>query len=133
MIYTNYYLITTSTLFSVPVFYGIYKRKYGLSAVTSVAMTCSLFYWYQPVKGTSKNADLIVSKISGFIYFAYGLYNMNNNFGKMIGYSNMALMLSCYNASCILYNLNNPYWVYYHMSFHLFTVFGKMLVIGFSN
>ena len=133
MIYPNYYLMTTSGFFAIPIFYGIYKRKYLLAVVTTTAMTCSMLYWYRPEEGIYKTTDLIVSKLSGFIYFSYGLYKINNQFGRMIGYSNMALMLNCYNASCTLYTLNNPYWVYYHMSFHLFTIIGKMFVIAISN
>jgi predicted membrane channel-forming protein YqfA (hemolysin III family) len=125
--------MVTSSLFTIPIYYGIMKRKYELSAVTSVAMVCSVIYWYKPEEGSYKTADLIMSKVSGFIYFAYGLYNIHNHFGRMIGYSNMTLMLNCYQASCTLYNLNNPYWVYYHMAFHLFTILGKMFVIGISN
>ena len=125
--------MTTSGLFTIPICYGIMKRKYELSAVTSVAMTCSILYWYKPQEGPYKTADLIVSKISGFIYFSYGLYNINSQFVRMIGYSNMSLMVNFYNASCILYNLNNPYWVYCHMFFHLFTIIGKMIVIGISD
>jgi len=125
--------MVTSGLFSIPIYYSIIKKKYTLSAVTTAAMFCSVIYWYKPEEGPYKTADLVMSKVSGFIYFAYGVYNINNHFGRMIGYSNMALMLNCYNASCTLYNLNNPYWVYYHMSFHLFTIVGKMFVIGISN
>ena len=125
--------MATSGLFIVPIYYSIIKKKYALSLVTTVAMGCSIIYWYKPEEGTYKNADLVMSKISAFIYFAYGLHNINNQIGRMIGYSNMALMLNCYQSSCRLYNLNNPYWVYYHMSFHLFVILGKMFVIGISN
>ena len=125
--------MTTSGLFTIPICYGIMKRKYALSAVTTTTMICSIVYWHKPEEENYRKADLIISKLSGFIYFLYGFYNIKSQFGKMIGYTNMTLMLNCYNASCIFGNLNSSKWIYFHMSFHIFTILGKLLVIEFSE
>jgi hypothetical protein len=95
-------------------------------------MVCSIIYWIRPEEGITKNVDLVMSKFSGIMYFLYGVYTINNYFSKLIGCTNLSLMMSCYNSSCSLYNLENQNWIYYHIGFHLFTVAGKMFVLELS-
>ena len=132
MILPNYYLLMSSSLFSVPMLYGIYKKKYLLSTITGCAMFCSIIYWISPVEGVTQNLDLMMSKLSGITYFLYGVYKINSHFSKLIGCTNLSLMMTCYNSSCSLYNEQDDKWIYYHIGFHLFTVIGKMFVLEFS-
>ena len=129
----NYSLIASSSLFSIPLLYGIYKSNWILATMTTSAMLCSIKYWMNPVEGYYKNMDLVVSKISGVYYFIYGVYNINNQYPKLFGYANMFMMLSCYNASCLLYKMNSPSWVKFHVGFHIFIITGKLIVLVFSK
>ncbi len=133
MVIPNYYLIASSSLFSIPILYGIFIKNWSLTTITTCAMLCSIKYWMNPVEGYIKNTDLFVSKISGAYYFIYGCYNINNETIKVIGYTNIFMMLSCYNASCILYKMKSPSWVTFHIGFHFFTTTGKLIVLLFSN
>jgi hypothetical protein len=133
MINPNNYLVASSYLFSIPILYGIYSQNWTLTPITSLVMLCSIKYWMNPVEGYIKKLDLFVSKISGAYYFIYGIYNINNPSIKAIGCVNMFMMLSCYNASCVLYKMNSSYWISFHIGFHFFTVAGKLIVLLFSN
>lgn len=129
----NYQLITSSSLFSIPILYGIYKGNWSLTTMTSIAMLCSIKYWINPIEGYYKNIDLAVSKISGIYYFVYGFYNINNEYVKLIGYLNIFMMLTCYNGSCILYKMKSPSWITFHIGFHFFSTTGKLIVLIFSE
>jgi len=124
----NFNLIATSGLFVVPALLGIYKKEYLLSSISLISMMASLNYWRDPVPGTRKNIDLVVSKITGFVYFIHG-YNRLSGMMRFIGYTNGFIITSCYYTSCLLYKLKSNGWITYHMGFHIFIVLGKIIVL----
>jgi len=129
MIYPKYNLLSTS-LFTIPVLYGFYNKKYLLSTTSLISMMVSLNYLRNPTSEKRKMTDLIVSKIAGALYFVYGYNNVNNIIFRVFGFTNGFFMISLYNISCILYELKSNTWEYYHMMFHISMVIGKMIVLS---
>jgi len=130
MIHPKYKLLLSSSLFIIPTVYGYYNKKYTLSTITLISMLASMNYWRNPILGTRQNVDFIISKSVGAIYFFYGYNNVNSTIFRIFGYTNGFLMISLYNASCVLYALKSDAWEYYHIMFHILTVVGKMIVLS---
>jgi hypothetical protein len=93
-------------------------------------MLASINYWRKPISGTRQKADLVISKLAGAVYFFYGYNNVHSTVFRIFGFTNGFLMLSFYNASCILYSLKSDSWEYFHMLFHISTTIGKMIVLS---
>jgi hypothetical protein len=130
MFHPKYNLLFSTSLFIIPTVYGYYNKKYILSTMTLISMLASMNYWRKPISGTRKNLDLIISKGVGCIYFFCGYNHVNNTIFRIFGYTNGFLMISLYNASCILYTLKSDSWEYYHVMFHISTVIGKIIVLS---
>jgi len=130
MINPKYNLIYSSSLFSIPCIYGIYKGKYFLSTCSFISMTASINYWINPITGPIKTIDLYTSKICGLIYFINGYIDIKNELTRILGYTNGIFILSAFNTSCILHFMNSDSWEIYHVLFHVFTVIGKMIVLS---
>ena len=130
MIYPKYNLLMSSSMFIIPTVYGYYNKKYTLSTITLISMLASMNYWINPILGTRQNVELLISKSVGAIYFFYGYNSLDNNIFRILGYANGFLMISLYNASCLLYALKSDAWEYYHIMFHISTVLGKMIVLS---
>lgn len=125
----NYDIILSSTLFLLPTFYSFYKKKYILTTVSLLTTFCSINYWRNPTIGMRFVLDKIVSKTGGIIYFLYG-YNNTTCIGvRIFSFTNGCMILSLYNASCLLYFLESSYWKQYHVAFHVASVIGKLLIL----
>jgi len=125
----NYILIGSSMLFLFPSLYAYYKKKTFLSFVSLCNTVFSAYYWMNPVPGFSRNADLVLSKMGGVIYFAHGYYNIHSTLHRLIGYSNLVFLLKFYCLSCETYSKNTYKWIFYHVGFHICTCIGKMIVL----
>jgi predicted ATPase len=125
----NYALIASSMLFLLPSMYAYYKNKNVLSMVSLCNTLCSIYYWINPVYGLSRNLDLIVSKVGGVIYFFYGYRNIHSSLQRLLGYSNLMLLLQFYFLSCKTYSKNKYQWIYYHVGFHICSCIGKLIVL----
>ena len=125
---SNYYLMASSVGFLGPALYGAYKGQKILPAVSLINSIVSIYHWQQPTSNHLVILDLVVSKSSGIIYFIYGYSSIQGHL-RMIGYVNLLCMLSSYHSSCYLYSMNNSFWLWSHMIFHGFTIFGKFLVV----
>jgi hypothetical protein len=131
MIRPKYNLLFSTSLFIIPTLYGYYNDKYFLSNVSAITMLASMNYWINPISGSRKKTDLIISKLSGAIYFLYGYNHIDNIIIRTLGFSNGFFIVSLYNASCVLYQLqpDSYSWEFFHMMFHISVVVGKMLVL----
>ena len=125
----NYPLIYSSTFFLLPIMYGIFKKKYGLAAVSWITTIASISYWIHPVPGMRYNIDLVISKCSSIIYLIYGYNNVSGIVFRVFGYTNGFMILSFYNTSCILYQMKSDNWVYFHMAFHFCITVNKLLAL----
>ena len=130
MIYPKYNILLSTSLFTIPILYGYYNKKYLLSTTSLVSMMVSLNYWRNPISGTRKTTDVIISKIATAIYFFHGYNNIHGAIFRIFGYTNGLCMISLYNVSCILYQLKSDTWEYYHILFHISTIIGKMIVLS---
>jgi len=133
MIHPKYNLIFSTSLFIIPTVYGYYNKKYTLSTMSLISTLASMNYWRKPIPGTRKNADLIISKATGAMYFFYGYNNVNINICRIFGFTNGIILLSLYNVSCVLHERKSDSWEFYHMMFHIFTVIGKMIVLSVDD
>jgi hypothetical protein len=124
---SNYYLVGSSTLFIVPAAYGFYRGHRVLPAVSLFASIVSVRYWLDPSSVSNKEMDLIVSKLTGIIYFTYGYRYVQSSSRRLIGYANISCILASYQLSCILYP--NPLWIPCHMLFHWIGTIGQMIVV----
>jgi len=123
-------IIISTSLFVIPGIYGLYKKQYILSLTSFASAIASINYWRHPIVGPRKNIDLFVSKACGLIFFIYGYNYVNTTWLRLLGYTNGICMISMYNTSCILSELQSETWELYHMLFHISGVVGKLLVIS---
>lgn len=125
----NYQLLSSSGLFIIPIIYGIYKNKRFLPALSLICMLVSMNYWKNPETNTTQHQiDLIISRITGIVYFLQGYRNIHG-FYRFIGCMNAFIIISCYIESCKLYIRNDEQWIRWHIAFHLFTTINKMIVL----
>jgi hypothetical protein len=127
---TKYNLLYSSSLFIIPTIYGYYNKKYALSTMSLISMLASMNYWRKPISGVRQNADLVISKLAGAVFFFYGYNNVDSGIIRIFGFTNGFVMLSFYNTSCILHALKSDSWEYYHMMFHISIMIGKMIVLS---
>jgi len=124
---SNYYLVGSSTLFMLPAAYGFYRGHRFLPAVSLITTAVSIRYCLDPSSVSKREMDLVVSKLSGLIYFTYGYFYVEPLSVRLLGYANTGCIMTSYQLSCFLYP--NPLWIPIHMAFHCFTCLGKMLVV----
>jgi hypothetical protein len=112
----------------------VYAAKKGntiLAVSSCISIIGSLNYWRKPKPGYRRTIDLITSNISSVVYFYYGFNNIIGFWPFSIGWSNLFLMIYFYKKSYTNFYLQEKSWIYYHISFHLFSSFSKMYVIYF--
>jgi hypothetical protein len=126
----KYNLLYSSSLFIIPTVYGYYNKKYALSTMSLISMLASMNYWRKPISGTRQNADIVISKVAGAVYFFYGVNNVHGTIFRIFGFTNGFLMLSFYNCSCILHSLKSNSWEYFHMMFHISIILCKMIILS---
>jgi hypothetical protein len=122
-------LMFSTSLFLIPTIFGFQQQHYALSLLSLVCTAVSLNYWRDPVPGPRKDADLVISKIAGIVYFWYGCRNVDDIVMRFAGYVNGACMLLLYNASCQTHAQYLDHWKYYHMGFHASVAIGQMIVL----
>ena len=131
MINPNYYLAASSSLFLAPTLYGLYRGHTILPLVSLIATSASVNYWLDPSNPHKKNIDLFASKSCGLLYFIYGYQTMESIDMRLIGYTNIFMILTTYQASCIMYNNeNNNMWVPMHIMFHYLASMAKFFVLS---
>lgn len=127
----NFYLVISSTFFLMPTLYGLYRRHTILPIVSLLAMIASINYWLDTTNEHKKNIDLISSKCCCLIYFIYGYQIIKSIPMRFIGYTNIFIVLSTYNASCIMYNIENSNkWISFHIMFHFMASIAKMFILS---
>ena len=126
----NYYLITSSASFFIPCAFAIYQKKSIFATVSLLNTLISINYWRRPhMNDIAYKLDIVLTKIFGVYYFMYGFYNINNTLFRLLGYSNLWIMFSLYNCSCVLYQKKSIYWHYFHMGFHFCVTVNKILTL----
>ena len=125
----NYYLVCSTSTFIFPIIYAVKKNNNSLALYTTLALFGSVNYWSKPYLGYRRNIDLITSRVSCMAYIYYGWNHIIGFCPLFIGFNNLFWMYYFYNKSCVTYSLNNSNWIYYHISFHLFTTISKMYII----
>ena len=136
MIRPNYYLSASSTFFIAPALFGLYKGYRVLPLVSVLTTAASINYWLDPTNENKRKIDFIVSKSCGLIYFMYGYNTVESIPMRILGYTNLFMILSTYQASCIIYNSNNKnnnMWIPFHIMFHYLASLGKFLVISMGS
>jgi len=112
------YLVISST-FILPTAYISYIRHYYMYSYLMICVVfCSMNYWRHATHGKRRELDLIISKISFFIYLYNGIMNLHG-VGLLFGYTNLAGMIYCYYTANKLFIYNNNNWLKYHCMFHL--------------
>ena len=126
----NYYLVLSSTSFLWPVIYGFYNGHRFLPFMSLLSTITSVSYWLDPHhQNYIKNMDLQINGITCISYIIYGTYNIPHIITKIAGYSDLFMILCCYNASCILYNKHSHAWIPFHIAFHYFCIIGQFIIL----
>ena len=122
-------LVITSTILLFPIIYK--KSPKHLYIMSSVNSLVSILYWLDPHNIPKMVVDIIVANITGIAYFTHGIIHIpgSNHTIRTIGYINTAAMLSFFCKSCIEYRGQNSEWIYYHIGFHITTIFSKVFVL----
>jgi hypothetical protein len=129
---SNYYLVTSSTFFLVPALYGFYKGHRILPTASLLSTFISINYWLDPSNTQKRILDLVVARSIGAVYFYYGYNNVQGPL-RIFGYGNISMILTMYQASCILYNLPtySYLWIPCHIAFHYISSLGQFLVLSY--
>jgi hypothetical protein len=130
---SNYYLATSSTFFLGPALYGFYKGHRILPTASLLSTIVSINYWLDPLNIQKKILDQVVTRSIGIIYLYYGYNNVQGPL-RIVGYANISMILTMYQASCILYNLPtySYLWIPCHITFHYITSLGQLLVLSYK-
>ena len=126
----NYYLILSSSFFSIPALYGFLRGHRVLPMLSILAAGTSIRYWTNPSNESFLRADQLISRTTGLIYTIYGIWTIEAPQTKMIFCLDIVLMLSSYHSSCLLYN--SPYhelWIPVHMMFHYYCTLSQLIVL----
>lgn len=122
-------LVFTSTILILPIIYE--KSPKHLRIMSSINSIVSIIHRLDPDNKPKLILDIIVANITGIAYFTHGINNipMSNYRIRTIGYINTAAILMLFCKSCQEYNVHNSQWIYYHIGFHITTIFSKILVL----
>jgi hypothetical protein len=107
---------------------------YFYTVTTFATSLVSANYWRKPRYDYRRNLDLIFSKLSFIIYFSNGIiyiYESKNvvDFTKINMILTLFGIIYCYYFSTKLYKLKNNNWWKYHILFHLFVTYEKMIIL----
>jgi len=126
-------LTISSLFFLIPSIYAGIYYIYSLSVLSIITTIISINYWREPKLGWRRDMDLIFAKISFVIYFFYGLHNIQNMIlcnNALTLYFSIVMIIVFYNLSNYFWISNNANWLYFHIIFHMFVVFGQLTVIN---
>lgn len=126
-------LVLSSCLFILPGIYAIFVHNYVFLGVSVVTTTVSVCYWINAVDGIRRNADLITAKASFSFYFTNGFLYIRDDAILTIGLATSVVILVLYWQSCKFAMNDSPDWIYYHFFFHLFFVFGQLIVVYYVH
>jgi hypothetical protein len=125
----NYYLVYTSSGFTLPIMYGLYKGHTYLPIISCLSTSASIIYWMNPESIYKQNIEQILARTCGLIYFLHGYYYIERMPIRMLGYLNGMAILTCYYYSYYYHTKMSNSWVISHMLFHYFTILGQFLVL----
>lgn len=123
-------LFYSSFLFSLPGFYAYdqglpYSYLYRLLLLTFLSAN----HWINPQDDWKKKIDIAYASYS-FLYFFYkGIKHVDNAQSYLLGYSGATVCVGSYALSNYYYMKKKPYWVRYHLLFHVTSVGLQFLVI----
>ena len=124
------YLVVSSLGFLGPALFASYKGLYFPSRMLLLVSFASANYWRNPVSGWRRAFDIVAERTCFVYFFINGAY-YNTYYSmplQMIGWSCTALNLYCYQKSCHLKTLGDPF-VHYHIAFHMTTIFMQYFVL----
>ena len=126
----NYYLMTSSGFFIIPVLYGIYRGHIWLPLLSVLSASGSINYWLDPTNTYCLLLDKIISRSTYTVYLLHGLRTIDNAQIRLIFWLDIIAMAYTYQTSCQLYK--GPYkhlWIPCHMMFHYFCILSQLLVL----
>ena len=122
-------LVVSSCFFLIPGAYAFSTDLPLYGIVSTVTTLVSANYWRHAVEGMRRNADLITAKVSFAIYCISGFYYMRDWRLFAVGIPGVCGIGFFYYMANRYWGLDSPYWVYFHMLFHLFVALEQALVI----
>ena len=112
-------LFYSSFLFSLPGFYAYEKGVPYYFYHLLLNSFISAYHWNDPKHDWKKKIDIAYASYS-FLYFFYkGVKHVKHIESYLLGYSGTALCLGSFALSNYYWMKKKPYWVYYHLFFHL--------------
>jgi len=123
----NYYLVLTSSMFSLPILYALNYNLY-LPAIISLG-TCifSINYWIKPNEDWRRKIDLFYAKITLIFYLIFAYINITTNYELYLLYIGVITTILLYISSYIFNN-----WLPYYITFHIAVVLMKLYVLTFA-
>jgi hypothetical protein len=121
------YIVVSSSFFMVPAIYGLYNNLYFLSLISFVISLISINFWRHATYSWGRIADRIFSKISFLIFLYYSIKYASLRIFFFLQYAGMFTFVYFYYMSNKHHN--TIIWWKYHMIFHIFGVFTKLIII----
>jgi hypothetical protein len=121
-------LFFSSFLFLLPVLYGFYLSCYYQSILAFLTFLCSINYWRDPLPGWRRDTDIYLATYV-FIHIFYHIWYYVNSPISYFCYYTIIQSYILYRVSCMLYEINDPYWYKYHILMHVFCNIGTILTM----
>jgi hypothetical protein len=122
-------LFYSSLLFALPGFYA-YERGVDPYYLHHLLLNSfvSANHWNDPKDGWRKKIDVMYATYSFLLFFFKGVKYIKNTHMYVLGYTGVTLSLGSFALSNYYWKKKKPYWVYYHLFFHI-TVTGLQFLV----
>lgn len=133
--FRNYeiYLLISSCFFLVPAFYAAFHRQRIYAVLSFLTVIFSLNYWRKGcISGFRRNCDIFMARLSGLTYMISGLFFLFYSTRisiTVVFLLDLILLVSFYIMSCHSFHKKKQNWYIYHVFFHFFASFGKLVVL----
>jgi len=114
-------IMTSVCFFLVPGFYGIYHERYVMGICSFTSGIASITYWSDPRSTDRHKFDIIVSRMSAFIYSCIAFYygSILSFYYYLVNIGFVICICGSYYMSRRFYNDENDAWLYSHVLLHI--------------
>jgi len=123
----------SSTLFFVPAIYAyfLFKKLSWLGFLSSLTGAASIHYWWYGDPNWRLTLDKTVAYITALSYWNISIWQEIQSPANIIFPLTLTTIIAflAYRTSCYLFYKGLPYWVYFHIGFHVSLGIGKCVVI----
>ena len=128
-------LVVSSLLFLIPAYYAIICDLYTHGIFSILASFVSIIYWISPGPSWRQTLDLTISKLYIIYFVVIGIYCYNSLFQWQILLKILLIYITLMNyiMSHISWEYKLEQWIYFHISFQIWSCILQLNTIYFIN